>query len=116
MLKKFLNNLFQKILVATMCMTIMVANSIFATSTDQAASVANGMFDAIWSVVCAIPALLAVMSGINAGIAYSQAHADGGNAAASGKFSSQIVACLLCAIITLLCATTLKDLVSGLFK
>lgn len=116
MLKKLLNKIKEKVLLMTMCMTIMLLNPVFATSSDQAASVATGLFDAVWGVLCAIPAIIAVLSGVNAGIAYAEAHSDGGNAAASGKFSSQLRACLISIIVTILCATKLKELVGGFFK
>lgn len=111
MLVKFLNNKKAQVAIMSISMVVMMVGVCFADSQGAA----NEMFDVIWTVVCAVPALMAIMAGINAAIAYSQAHQDGGNAAAAGKFSSLVVSCLVCIVITILCATKLKSIVQGLF-
>lgn len=82
----------------------------------NASSVATESIDLGMNIVAAIPAAMAVFAFINAGIAYSQAQQEGGNAQSSAKMSNNIIAGIIAAVVAIFVVTRGKELVKSLLS
>lgn len=96
---------------------MLTVSTVFAYSTiaycDVQSSL-NNITDKGMDIVAVIPGAMAVFSFINAGIAYSQAHQDGGNATASGKMASSLVAGVVSIAVAFAIINIFKPMVANL--
>ena len=99
-----------KFVVSFLCFAI--ANSMIAFCSAQGA--VSNLADKGMDIVAVIPAAMGIFNFFQAGLAYSQAQSDGGNAQASGKMANCIIAGVVCIAVTVATVTVFKPMVVSL--